>query len=169
MTIWTGSSYVFFGVEGPLVEVLSGYRYDFDDDFHLTTHFLGKTPLKLEIAQEALSTVRMAADILGPTELPLTEFATFGPPTAPARVAKFEASHELYRWRAALEKALDFIGGKVSKDWPWSPHMTYSYGFNLEKLQAIEKVLLTKGARSAKLTLTSLCMYDGRAKLVVPL
>jgi 2'-5' RNA ligase len=166
MTIWTGSSYVFLGVEGPLVEALKEFRYDFDDDFHMTTHFLGKEPLSDFDAPTAIRVARMAANLISPVTLEVKEFTTFGPPTAPARVARFDAPDWLYRWRQATAETLETLKIPVSKDWPWEPHMTYSYGFELDVLEPIEEKLLKE---EAILTITSLCAYDGRAKLVVPL
>jgi 2'-5' RNA ligase len=166
MTIWTGSSYVFFGVEGPLVEALDEFRYDFDDNFHMTTHFLGKEPLDNNVAVAAITVVRTAANHIEPFTLRVEKFATFGPPTAPARVARFKASEWVYRWRKEVEHQLDRCGVTVSKTWLWEPHMTYAYGFDPDILEPMEDQLTKRGL---SLEVTSLQMYDGRAKLVVPL
>jgi 2'-5' RNA ligase len=166
LTIWTGSSYIFFGIEGPLVKALEEFRYDFDDDFHMTTHFLGKEPLSDFDAPTAIRVARMAANLLSPVTLTVKEFATFGPPTAPARVAKLDAPDWLYRWRQATAETLESLKISVSKTWPWEPHLTYAYNFEPDVLEPVEERLLKE---KATLTIKSLEMYDGRAKLVVPL
>lgn len=166
MTIWTGSSYVYFGVEGKVPEMLEGCRYDFDDDFHMTTHFLGKEPLDEITASTALSVVRLGASKISPFSMSIKGFKTYGLPDALARVAVFEAPPYVHLWRDAVAEALDAVGAKVSRNWPWSPHMTYAYGWDEDVVSVTEQRILDA---KAIINIISLEMYDGTGKLVVPL
>lgn len=157
---------MYFGVEGKVPETLYNYRYDFDDGFHMTTHFLGKEPLILAVAAEALAVVRVAADQVSPFSMQVKGFQTYGPPEAPARVAVFEAPRFITVWREAVAQILDGVGASVSRTWPWSAHMTYAYGFELDTISAIEEQLLEA---KATIDIVTLEMYDGTSKLVVPL
>jgi 2'-5' RNA ligase len=169
VTVWTGSSYVYFGVQGPLADVLEEFRYEFDDPFHITIAFLGREPLPGFVSARALGIVRKYAAEIDKIELAPTKFATFGPPTAPARVCKFGVPPGLLEWRNLFCKALDNVGATISRNYePWEPHLTYSYGFPLEELTYIEGRILGFQQRY-QLTLKTVEMVDGRARLIVPL
>lgn len=132
----------------------------------MTTHFLGKQSLEPVTAATALSVVRLGASKLAPFSMSVKDFKTYGPPNAPARVAVFEAPPYVHLWREAIASTLDAVGATVSRSWPWSPHMTYAYGFDLHALLPKENELVV--AR-ATIHIVSLEMYDGTGKLVVPL
>jgi len=157
---------VYFGVGGKVPETLESYRYNFDDNFHMTTHFLGKEPLTMAVAAESLAAIRVAADQLSPFSMKIKEFATYGPPEAQARVAVFEAPRYIAVWREAIAIILGELGATVSRTWPWSAHMTYAYGFDLDVVSVVEQQLLEA---KATINIVSLEMYDGTGKLVVPL